>query len=207
MGDGFTMRAMILNGWPVLSVLVVMSILSVTVIVDRLVVFMRIKISTEIFISRILDILDKHGRNEAIQFCEQFKKPIAVVVATILRQEGNREALERASQHALQSEINQLECYVPILGTIASTAPFVGLFGTVIGIIRAFQDIATSAGSGPEVVAAGIAEALITTAVGLFVAIPATMFYNYFIRHTQTVAQYIDVAVYDVIERLAGRSK
>jgi len=207
MGDGFTMRAMIVNGWPVLSVLLVMSILSVTVIVDRMMVFMRAKINAEMFISRILDILDKHGREDAIQFCERFNKPITVVVADILRKKGDREDLERASQHALQSQINQLECYVPILGTIASTAPFVGLFGTVIGIIRAFQDIATISGTGPEVVAAGIAEALITTAVGLFVAIPATMFYNYFVRHTQTVAQHIDVAVHDLIEKLAEQSR
>ena len=97
-----------------------------------------------------------------------------------------------------------LEKYVPILGTIAGTAPFVGLLGTVIGIIKAFHDISVNVGGGPEVVSAGIAEALITTAFGLVVAIPAVMAFNYFIHKVQKVAEEIDLAAYELIERLSA---
>jgi biopolymer transport protein ExbB len=71
------------------------------------------------------------------------------------------------------------------LGTIANIAPFIGLFGTVIGVIRAFEAIAVKASAGPSVVAGGIAEALISTAAGLFVAVPAVIAYNYFLKHSR----------------------
>jgi biopolymer transport protein ExbB/TolQ len=74
------------------------------------------------------------------------------------------------------------------LGTIANVAPFIGLFGTVIGVIRAFQAIAIKASAGPSVVASGIAEALISTAAGLFVAVPAVIAYNYFLKRSRKLS-------------------
>jgi biopolymer transport protein ExbB/TolQ len=91
---------------------------------------------------------------------------------------------------------------VPVLGTVAGTAPFVGLFGTVIGIIKAFASIAVNSGGGPEVVSAGIAEALITTACGLVVAIPALIGYNYCIHMTEVLMTDAELLVYDLIESL-----
>jgi biopolymer transport protein ExbB/TolQ len=123
---------------------------------------------------------------------------------TIIICGGGRDEKERAGQYALQTEINRLETYVPILGTVGSTAPFVGLLGTVLGIIKSFQDIAMHAGAGPEIVSAGIAEALIATAFGLIVAIPAVMFYNYCVHKIQRLTQEIDLATYEVIEQLSG---
>jgi len=114
--------------------------------------------------------------------------------------------MQRALQHAVQGQIRELESYVPILATIASSAPFVGLFGTVVGIIRAFYDIAKNVGGGPEIVAAGISEALVATAAGLLVAIPALMGYNYFVRQIEREAEAIDLAAYDLIEALAGNA-
>jgi biopolymer transport protein ExbB/TolQ len=208
MNSGFKVGEMIVNGWPVLTVLLIMSILSLTVIVDRIVAFSRAKTNNSGFAARILEVIAKQGPGAALDLCRKSSRPIAVVIGDVLsRADADRAAMERAAQHALQAQINELEMYVPILGTVASTAPFVGLFGTVIGIIRAFHDIASNAGGGPEVVSAGIAEALITTAVGLFVAIPATMAYNYFVRHVQTVMQDIDLASYDVVEKLSERGR
>jgi len=204
--DAFSLRSMIISGWPVLTVLLIMSIVSCTVILDRILAFNRARMGHHAaFVSNVMDILDRQGAARVIEFCRRDAKPISRVISAIVSVRTNdRAVLERAAQYALQAEINSLESYVPILGTIASTAPFVGLLGTVIGIIKAFQDIAMSTGGGPQVVAVGIAEALITTAVGLCVAIPATMFYNFFVRHTQTVSQDIDLATYGVVEKLAG---
>jgi biopolymer transport protein ExbB/biopolymer transport protein TolQ len=90
--------------------------------------------------------------------------------------EASRRALERAEAivHA------ELKRGISSLATIGSTAPFVGLFGTVVGIINAFKGISTEKSTGLGAVAGGISEALVTTAVGLFVAIPAVWMYNYF---------------------------
>jgi biopolymer transport protein ExbB/TolQ len=82
----------------------------------------------------------------------------------------------------------EAEHRLAVLGTIANVAPFIGLFGTVIGVIRAFQAIAVKASAGPSVVASGIAEALFATAAGLFVAIPAVIAYNYFLKRSRKLS-------------------
>ena len=199
---GFTLREMIIHGWPVLTVLLVMSILSVTTIWDRVVTLRRARMDATRFVHDICRLIDERGLPSALAYCEQFRKPVSAVIASVLLQSGGREARERALQHALQGQIRRLELYVPVLGTIGSTAPFVGLFGTVVGIIKAFQDISVNIGGGPEVVAAGIAEALITTAFGLLVAIPAVIGYNYCVHQVRMITDEIDLAAYDVIEKL-----
>lgn len=200
---------MIANGWPVLSVLMIMSILSCTVIVDRIIALRRTMMGNcDAFLLNVMDILTRQGPERVIEFCRRDARPLSRVIAKIIERRGtDRDTLEKVARYSLQAEINDLESYVPILGTIASTAPFVGLFGTVIGIIKAFHSIAADVGGGPQVVAIGIAEALITTAFGLFVAIPATMSYNYFVRHIQKVAQDIDLTTFSVVEKLSQEAK
>jgi biopolymer transport protein ExbB/TolQ len=104
----------------------------------------------------------------------------------------------------LRAQLRELETFIPILGTIGSIAPFVGLLGTVVGIIKAFKAISTSAGAaGPEVVSGGISEALLTTAAGLAVAIPAVLAYNFYITRLRRLAEEIDLAAFEAIEWLA----
>ena len=196
----FTFYQMILQGWPVLSVLFIASILSITVIVDRLLTFRRAKLNAERFVGKILKIIEVQGLSAAIAYCGQFSQPVAMVVMAVLRETGDREAKVRVAQNAMQGQILELEKWISILGTTGSIAPFVGLFGTVSGIIKAFIDMATHAGGGVEVVAAGIAEALITTAVGLFVAIPAVVGFNYCVNKIRRFSGEIDVAVFGLIE-------
>src|SRR5215468_9295614 len=92
------------------------------------------------------------------------------------------EQVEEKMQIALSEQRLQLERNLGWLGTMGNTAPLIGLLGTVWGIMRAFHDMARTGSAGPSVVAAGIAEALFTTAAGLLVAVPAVMLYNHFIR-------------------------
>lgn len=204
---GFTFREMLLNSWPIISVLVIMSVISLTVILDRFSVLRRARLNASGFAAALAKVIKTHGASAALEYCRRFSQPVAKVMAVIIIYGDGREDKERAGQHALQAEINRLEAYVPILGTIGSTAPFVGLLGTVLGIIKAFQDIAINAGAGPEVVSAGIAEALIATAFGLMVAIPAVMFYNYCVNTIQRLTQEIDLATYTIIEQLSGTER
>jgi len=95
---------------------------------------------------------------------------------------GDIENIARALRRAQQSEVTSLESMVPFLATTGSTAPFVGLFGTVWGIMNSFINIGAQKNASLDVVAPGIAEALIATAIGLVAAIPAVMAYNYFLR-------------------------
>ncbi len=103
------------------------------------------------------------------------------VDAGMMEELGGIENVERALKRAAASEVTHLEAQVPFLGTTASAAPFVGLFGTVWGIMRAFHDIYRMGNANLATVARPISEALIATAVGLFAAIPAVVAYNYFV--------------------------
>jgi biopolymer transport protein TolQ len=96
--------------------------------------------------------------------------------------------VERALRRASTSEITHLESLVPFLATIGSTAPFIGLFGTVIGIMIAFMQISAEGSAGMDVVSQGISEALIATAIGLLAAIPAVIAYNFFLRRIRVLA-------------------
>lgn len=201
---GFTFREMLLNSWPIISILVVMSIISLTVILDRFTALRRAQLNAAAFGANLAKIIKAHGLGAALEYCRRFSQPLAKVMAEIIMCAGGRASKERIGQHALQTEINRLEAYVPILGTVGSTAPFIGLLGTVLGIIKSFQDIAIHAGAGPEIVSAGIAEALIATAFGLMVAIPAVMFYNYCVHKIQRLTQEIDLAAFEIIDQLSG---
>jgi biopolymer transport protein TolQ len=105
---------------------------------------------------------------------------------------GGAENIQRAMQRARIQEITRLERYVTFLGTTASTAPFIGLFGTVWGIMTAFMGLSTTTSSSIQAVAPGIAEALIATAVGLAAAIPAVVMHNFFARQIRVLTAEID---------------
>ncbi|HSU58685.1 MAG TPA: MotA/TolQ/ExbB proton channel family protein [Bryobacteraceae bacterium] len=176
----------------VIIVLFIMSAWSIGVMIDRFIAFSAARKQSRAFAPAVAGALREGKLEEAIKIADRFNKShLAKVVVAGLQEfkahqvssdipgediEASRRALERAEAivHA------ELKRGVSSLATIGSTAPFVGLFGTVVGIMHAFQEISTSKSTGIGAVAGGISEALITTAVGLFVAIPAVWVFNYF---------------------------
>ena len=142
-----------------------------------------------------LEVYQQHGFSEVYDAARHLdRSPLAVVFLTTgraLQEARERNAtdrsrdrllsqLERSIEWGASGQIRRLERGLPFLATTGSTAPFIGLFGTVIGIIAAFQSIGESGQASLSVVGPGIAEALVATAVGLIAAIPATMAYNAF---------------------------
>jgi|SRR5579859_5314315 len=118
------------------------------------------------------------------------------------------ESVSRALERQAQREAQSMKSGQGVLGTVGSTAPFVGLLGTVMGIVNAFRSMAATGSGGLGTVSAGIAEALITTAFGLLVAIPAVMFFNYFTGWIE--ARNVDIAeasneLLDVLARQLGQ--
>lgn len=204
--SAFKFEEMLARGWPVVSVLLLMSIISLSIIAERIIVVGRAERDAATFLPKVLAAV-KEGKStpEILDLCNEAGHPLSSILASVLAELGDREAMERAAQRALQLKIDKLERRTPMLGTIASTAPFVGLLGTVVGIIKAFQSIATTKGGGPEVVAGGVAEALITTAFGLFVAIPAVMGYNYLVHRVQRLALEVQVSVSEIIDTISKR--
>ncbi len=199
-----TFADMIRHGWPVLSILLLMSIFSIALIYDRYETLRRARPRSKNLENKILDALEKGDLSAALAFCQSTGPGPEQVYARLLSSRGDRESLEKELWCAIQETIQYLEGNVAHLGTVASTAPFVGLLGTVIGVIRAFLDIASIGGGGFEVVSAGIAEALVATASGLFVAIPAVVAFNFFNGQIQKLATGMEVAGHRMINRMSS---
>jgi biopolymer transport protein ExbB len=113
---------------------------------------------------------------------------VAVAVAALQHAHEGSAAVEEHVAATIEHERLRYERGLVFLGTLGSNAPFIGLFGTVLGIIRAFHDLAANTAQGATAVMAGIAEALVATGVGLLVALPAVAFYNVFSRQVETAA-------------------
>jgi len=120
---------------------------------------------------------------EALWACQHSPHPVGPVMEVVVGSPVDRpENVDEQMQVALTNQKLLLERNLNVLGTMAAIAPLIGLLGTVWGIMRAFHDMALVGSAAPSVVAAGIAEALVTTAIGLLVAVPALMLYNHFAR-------------------------
>jgi biopolymer transport protein ExbB len=163
--------------------LILMSIISVTVVLERLWSLRNISSATLRITDSILEPLKKGQRDLAVAICRQNSDSSAArIFLNLLDREPNQrlEVMNSVATEAIFEESQRLKKHLWILGTVASSAPFIGLLGTVIGIIRAFESMAVAGTGGFAVVAAGISEALVATALGLGVAIIALVFFNYF---------------------------
>ncbi|MGB6484362.1 MAG: MotA/TolQ/ExbB proton channel family protein [Candidatus Acidiferrales bacterium] len=175
----------------VVIILFIMSAWSVGIMIDRWLMYSAARKQSRVFVQQVAGALKDNKLDEAISIAERNKKShIAKVVATGLS-EFQAASAQVADEEVIEAAKRGLERSVAIvhaemkrglsgLATIGATAPFVGLFGTVMGIIGAFKGIAAQHASGLSAVAGGIAEALVTTALGLLVAVPAVWTYNYF---------------------------
>lgn len=197
-------------GWidkSVVSLLILMSIYSLWVMIDRFAVFSKAKRYSISFVLALRDRMGKRDLNGALNLSKaEPQSPIAKVIYEALTEYRDGldaiaktgpdevgefdvvDAVNRAIDRVKEREIANMKKGLGGLASISSAAPFIGLFGTVIGIIHSFQTMAASGQGGLGAVSAGISEALVTTAAGLLVAIPAVMAFNYF---TNTIEQFV----------------
>lgn len=171
----------LLGGEWVLYILILLSFWCLAVIWDRFLFFRSRAKDAEVLGEKIPELFAKGQWQQAQKLLEKSSSP----EGAILRAGLDNLALGAASlEQVLESRKIQerlsLEKNLLVLGTLGNNAPFIGLFGTVLGIIKAFNDLAIAGTSGPSIVMRGVSEALVATAVGLLIAIPAVAFYNYF---------------------------
>ena len=185
-------------GWvakAIAVILVVMSMISFGVAIERIYTFAQARKQSKLYAPQVAKHLKDGRLKDAIAISSsknyRYSHLAKVVLAGMqeyqfqqesgsnLSREDLVDTVRRAIQRATALTANDLKKGVSSLATIGATAPFVGLLGTVVGIINAFQGIAAAGSSGLAAVSAGISEALVETALGLVVAIPAVWFYNY----------------------------
>lgn len=215
-GPNFTIGEMIKHltpvGWGVIFVLFIMSVYAIAVMVERFLTYRAAKEQSRQFAPRVAQALKNDRIDEAINISDKHKKShLAMVVSSGLQEfrahEGDSDisgdeidASKRALQRAIAIKTAEFKRGLSGLATIGSTAPFVGLFGTVFGIIGAFQGMKNAESAGIAAVAGGISEALFTTALGILVAVPAVWLFNYFTSKVQGFVVEMDNSASELID-------
>ena len=223
-GQGINLWTILVEAHPiskvVFAILVISSLLSVGVIIERMIVLNRARKSTSDALAQ-LDAWARNGQWETartqIQSAEREKSPLFSVLRAgivywkqlVSVGETRLEVMEALVTDQVMRELRlvraMLRANLTILANITSVAPFIGLFGTVVGIILTFDQIKREGNLGPDAVSGGLADALVATAMGLFAAIPAVLAYNYFAdRASQIVLSMEEVAlerIYFLVQR------
>lgn len=176
-------------------ILIFCSIIALTFAIERWWFFKRISLA----VGNFMAVLKKHAEEgdfkAALNLCKSTDSPIARVmeVAIMNHRKSKTQIMELMTATYLEERM-RMDRFILVLGTMGTICPFIGLFGTVIGIIKAFHDLAISGSGGPAVVAAGISEALVTTAAGLAIAVPSVVLFNYFMKKIKTTSSIIEAA-------------
>ena len=173
----------------VLWILVILSILSVGMILERLFTLRKVSNESQKVRVRIKQALQANSVDDFEQIARDTNSLEGRAASYALRhmKDAGTKGLEEVFNTYSLTERPELERFLGFLATIGSNAPYIGLFGTVLGIMKAFNDLAQSTDAGQQTVMAGIALALISTAAGLFVAIPAVIFYNHFNKKVKAI--------------------
>ena len=189
-----------------LVILMFLSVLSITFALERWWYFRGASGKSDDILGSVRKQIEGGKTEGAVAWCQKHPSAVAQVVGYGLAHAGrSRKDLEELMVSKLKEERMKLERYLAILGTLGNISPFIGLFGTVVGIIKAFRDLAASGTGGPSVVAAGIAEALVATAAGLVVAIPAAILYNYFMGRLKRLTVEMEISSARLIVMLGAK--
>ena len=178
-----TLLDMVFRGGWVMIPIAVCSLLALFVVIERWITLNRLRTNTRMFVLQLKNLLLKNQAGEAITLCKKTPGPIAKIArAGLERMSRPRQEIKEAIESAGKTEVYHLEKYLGMLATVASVAPALGFLGTVTGMIQAFMQVQQLGGNvDASVLAGGIWEALITTAAGLIVGIPAIICYNWIV--------------------------
>ena len=187
-------------------ILLFCSFISITILLERLFYYRkRSRAERTEFMIKIKRALKNGNLERAKEICRDTVAPFSDVVYSGLELHGHPgKEISNAMEREITIETTKLERYTSIVATIGNTAVYIGLFGTVLGIIRAFHDIASAGSGGMAIVIGGVAEALVCTATGLFVAIPAVIAYNYFTRRVEHFISDMELCASELIDMVGG---
>jgi biopolymer transport protein ExbB len=201
------MLDIMLKGGVIMWIIALFSLIAAIIIIERLLYLRRIRTDEEKMINRLKSTLEKGHFDEALSICETNPSPITNLMRVgIEYREFPRETIREVILDAANQEVPKLERHLPALGTISYIAPLLGLLGTVIGNIEAFGVLGRFGVVGdPGLLAKGIAEALLTTAAGIVVAIPAVIFYNYLVSKVNHLIIRLENRVNELVLLLRGK--
>lgn len=190
-----------IRGGPLMYPILFCSIIGWAIFMERLYAFFRVRRHLRPFHARITDLLESHRSEEAVALCADNNGPLASILSVVLKNRGRqRSYLKTRAEEVGERETEFLQRYLGLLGTIANITPLLGLLGTVLGMIEAFQVIAREGMGTPASLGGGISQALITTAAGLTVAVPMLLLHRYLLSRSQRLVLELEEATMQIID-------
>lgn len=181
------------------------SVLALAIFLMKLFWYRSIRSGSQILFKEVVDLVQKSHIDEALVVCQRRPTPLSRVVIAALRQSGRpREHVKTIASEVASRESVALESYLGLLSTIATIAPLLGLLGTVLGMIQAFNVIASSGVSTPATLGGGISQALITTATGMAVAIPVILAHRFLSGQMNRLVVEMQELVLRIVDLLGG---
>lgn len=189
----------------VLPILILAAIVALAIAGNRLWVLRRGRVAPRDLAARIAELVEVGKVQQAVKLLYENDTPLARMMLAALQDAGRpRDVIKESVEETGRHEVAHLDRYLNFLGSIAGVAPLLGLLGTVFGIMHAFAAIGMVGAGDPKALASGIAEALITTASGLIVAIPSLMFYRYFKGQVDTLVLSLEKEALKLVNLIAS---
>ena len=171
--------------WVMILPIALCSVIALAVIIERIIFYKRIDFDYNLIIGNVSDFIKANQIEKAAILCERYGGVIIQIIKTVIGNFHVKENKERMVTEASEKAVKQIEKNVSALATISTIAPMLGLLGTVTGMMKSFSGLSKIGPAAHDLLAYGIAEALITTALGLIVAIPSLIFYNYMVARIE----------------------
>ncbi|HFE37048.1 MAG TPA: MotA/TolQ/ExbB proton channel family protein [Gammaproteobacteria bacterium] len=200
------MLELVESGGYLMAPILICSVLALAIIVERLWSLRRGKIAPKHLVAQIYNMRKKNQLDmNAVNKLKESSALGQVLASGLMTMHHSREVMKESIEETGRHVVHDMERYLNMLGTIASIAPLLGLLGTVVGMIKVFTAITTQGVGNPAVLAGGISEALITTAAGLSVAIPALIASRYFRRHIDGLVVHLEEEAIKLVEVIHGQ--
>ncbi|MCX7679223.1 MAG: MotA/TolQ/ExbB proton channel family protein [Spirochaetes bacterium] len=179
--DFFTSFSM----WVTIVPIVFCSVISAAAIIERLVFFRKINYDYQNILKNVVQMVKSNKFTDAYILCEQYRGPVAMIIKNALRLDIATDERENEILRSSRAAIKEIEKHVGIIATVATVSPLLGLFGTVTGLLKSFVALYKGGPDASSLLSYGVAEALLTTILGLLVAIPSWIFYNFLVSRVE----------------------
>ncbi len=185
------------------------SVLSIAIILERFIAYrIKSRIKRKDFMLHLRQELKKTGVKSALELCKTSEAPfVQVVNAGLSFLDCSEKEISNNMERQIIIETVTLERFTPVIGTIGSISVYIGLLGTILGILRAFHDVSVAGSGGLSVIIGGISEALSTTAAGLCIAVPAIAAYNYFMKKIEDFIKDMELAASETMDLISAVKK
>ena len=190
-----------LRGGPLMYPILLCSVIGWAIFMERSVTYIKVRRSLSPLATTVKNLLKEDKVVEAVALCTQEKTPLAKILLVVIKNYGSqRSYLKSLAEEVGEREAVSLHRYLGLLGTIANISPLLGLLGTVLGMIKAFNVIATKGMGTPAILGGGISEALITTAAGLTVAVPLILLHRYLTSRSERLVLSLEEATMQIVD-------